>query len=345
VEGPIRFPAFAGAPADADLQSLSVMLCDPRRPATVVPGRGNLRRWEFMLLPGEDDQAMTAPEVVDALVRPWIGDAPCHILRATTYRFHGLVAERWRAGRVFLAGDAAHQTPPFFGQGMCHGLRDAANLAWKLALVLRDQAGDALLDTYKAERDPQVRAVIAAAVQAGRYICELDPAKAARRDTELRAAMAAPTAMRSAADLISPYLDGVVGPGGGERFVHPQVQDAGGRRQMLDAATGGGFRLFTRGPAQDWRPSAQALHVLSALGARRWAVTAEPAPDSVVDVDGVLGEWLDARGADAVLLRPDAYVYGCARERALDALVIQLGAALHLNAAHTAPVEAALCPA
>src|SRR5581483_12523500 len=186
VDGPISFPPFAGVPAGADLQRLSVMLCDPRRPATIVPGRGKHRRWEFMLLPGESDVEMMQPHVVATLIAPWVQGVTHRIVRAATYHFHGLVAEQWHKDRVFLAGDAAHQTPPFFGQGMCHGLRDIANLAWKLALVLRGAAGAALLETYQCERDPHVRAVIGAAVEAGRYICELDPARAAARDERLR---------------------------------------------------------------------------------------------------------------------------------------------------------------
>ena len=171
VDGPVRFPDLWGVPPEADLQKLSVMMCDPRRPATIVPGRGNHRRWEFMLLPGEDDRAMMQPDKVAALVEPYLSGVPHKVVRAATYRFHGLIAERWRQGGVFLAGDAAHQTPPFFGQGMCHGLRDVANLAWKLGLVLSGRAPDALLDSYQPERDPHVRAVISAAVGAGRYIC------------------------------------------------------------------------------------------------------------------------------------------------------------------------------
>ena len=168
------------------------MLCDPARPATLVPGRGNHRRWEFMLLPGEDDSAMMQPERVKALIAPYVKDLSHRVIRAATYRFHGLVAERWQLSRVFLSGDAAHQTPPFFGQGMCHGIRDVANLAWKLSAVLRGGAAPALLDTYQSEREPHVRAVIAAAIAAGRYICERDPATARKRDETLRAAMGKP---------------------------------------------------------------------------------------------------------------------------------------------------------
>jgi 3-(3-hydroxy-phenyl)propionate hydroxylase len=163
VEGPVAFPPLSGVPEGADLQRLSVMMCDPARPATVVPGRRDHRRWEFMLLPGEDDTAMMAPEKVAELVGAWMADVPHRIVRAATYRFHGLVAHQWQVGNVFLAGDAAHQTPPFFGQGMCHGLRDVANLAWKMDAVANHGAAPSVLGTYQRERDPHVRAVIGAA--------------------------------------------------------------------------------------------------------------------------------------------------------------------------------------
>jgi 3-(3-hydroxy-phenyl)propionate hydroxylase len=284
VDGPVRFPDLHGVPEAADLQKLSVMMCDPKRPATVVPGRGNHRRWEFMLLPGEDDRAMMQPDAVAALVAPYLDGVPHRIVRAATYRFHGLIAESWRDGGVFLAGDAAHQTPPFFGQGMCHGLRDVANLAWKIEAVLAGDAPDALLDSYQPERDPHVRAVISAAVNAGRYICMLDPDAAADRDARMRAT----TQQGTAADLIAPIAAGIVAAGtegAGERFIQPRV---GGR--LLDDVTGGGWRLFTRAP------------IVAA------DVTVVMADD--LDDGGAVAGWLALRGAEAVLVRPDHYVFG-----------------------------------
>lgn len=285
VEGPVTFPPISGVPEGADLQRLSVMMCDPARPATVVPGRGNHRRWEFMLLPGEDDAVMMRDDNVAALVGAWMKDVPHRIVRAATYRFHGLVAERWQVGRLFLAGDAAHQTPPFFGQGMCHGLRDVANLAWKMAAIVNDGADEAILDTYQPERDPHVRGVIGAAVAAGRYICELDPAKAAARDAAIREAAAQKTG-ETAADLIPAISTGFIMPGtagAGVRFIQSVLDD--GRR--LDDLTGQGWRLFVRGS-----------------GAER-GIAASDLPDG-----GAVAAWLDAHGADAVLVRPDHYVFG-----------------------------------
>ncbi|MFT4251010.1 MAG: bifunctional 3-(3-hydroxy-phenyl)propionate/3-hydroxycinnamic acid hydroxylase [Caulobacter sp.] len=328
VDGPIVFPQIPGLPAGADLQQLSVMLCDPRRPATIVPGRGNHRRWEFMLLPGEDDQAMMRAETVEALIAPWVAGSSYRLVRAATYRFHGLVAERWRVGRVFLAGDAAHQTPPFFGQGMCHGLRDVSNLAWKLPLVLSGLAGEALLDTYQPERDPHVRGVIGAAVNAGRYICQLDPAKAAERDAHMREVMAAAKPGTTAADLIPAYRAGVARPGCGERFIHPRV---GAERRLLDEALGEGFAVIAREPV----PAAPAF--------ARIGGTIHVLGQGLDDVDGALAAWLDTKGAAAVLLRPDRYVYGIAETAsALPALIDQLCADLSLKVA--TPKETA-CPA
>ena len=319
IDGPMTFPDFSGVPAGADLQHLSVMLCDPRRPATLVPGRGQHRRWEFMLLPGEDDAAMMQPAQVSTLIAPYVQGVPHRLIRAATYRFHGLIAERWQEGPVFLAGDAAHQTPPFFGQGMCHGFRDVANLAWKLKAVLRGGADASLLVTYQAEREPHVRAVIDAAIAAGRYICERDPAAAAKRDATLRAAMGKP-APASASDLIPPIRAGVVdhegSPGTGARFIQPYVEQ-NGRRMLLDDATGGGFVLLAASPNLLTGLSDVQRAAMERGGLRAFTFFG-PARDAarLHDADGDLAAWLAAHDAVAVLLRPDFYVYGIARDAA-----------------------------
>jgi 3-(3-hydroxy-phenyl)propionate hydroxylase len=313
VDGPISFPDFEGIPPEAELQRLSVMLCDPRRPATIVPGRGNHRRWEFMLLPGESDEEMMAPARVAELVGPWVQGVPHRIVRAATYRFHGLVAERWQVGRVFLAGDAAHQTPPFFGQGMCHGFRDVANLAWKLELVLGGAAGAELLETYQPERDPHVRSVIGASVEAGRYICELNPKVAAERDRRLREAMRSGPP-RTAADLIPPIGEGVVAKQGsaeagiGVRFIQPRVAAAGRAPLRLDEVTGGGWVLLSVHSNAKHLPE-QAQEDWSSLGGKTFVVG-----EDLADSEGHLSTWFRQHGASAVVVRPDFYTYGTAAE-------------------------------
>ena len=323
VDAPVRFPDVWGVPAAADLQQLSVMRCDPQRPATIVPGRGKIRRWEFMLLPGETDDAMMQPDAVAALLAPYLDGVPHRVLRATTYRFHGLVARAWRDRRMFLAGDAAHQTPPFFGQGMCHGMRDVANLAWKLALVTRGAADPALLDSYQPERDPHVRSVVAAAVEAGRYICELDPQRAAERDAAMRARAVSGTTS-TAADLISAYTAGVIAagtPGAGERFVQPWIEH-GGAPVLLDTLTGQGWRLF-------------AVDAAAAARARAASAPLDGLDVTVFDIaefadDGTLADWFATRGVRGVLVRPDAYVFGTAGTD-ISALVREAHATLHLQ--------------
>lgn len=173
--------------AEPPLPDVIQQVCDPTRGATFVPSHGVHRRWEFKLAPGE------APDPWD-LVAPWGVHAGLgEMVRARTYRFHALVADRWRGGpggRVLLAGDAAHQMPPFMGQGMCSGVRDAANLAWKLATVIhgdRVHGGRCadLLASYEAERRPHLEAVIELSVQAGRLIAELSEDLAAGRPLRL----------------------------------------------------------------------------------------------------------------------------------------------------------------
>ncbi|MGZ8761872.1 MAG: bifunctional 3-(3-hydroxy-phenyl)propionate/3-hydroxycinnamic acid hydroxylase MhpA [Acidimicrobiia bacterium] len=215
---------------EVDLPDLCVQYCDPSRPVTFVPMSGRRRRWEFMLRPGEDPEDLARTERVWELLEPWVGPDDTEIVRAVVYTFHALVAREWRDGRVFLMGDAAHQMPPFLGQGMCAGIRDAANLAWKLDLVCRGLACNRILDTYQTEREPHVRAVIESAVRAGGIIQTADPEVAAQRDAFFLAASdAAPV------DVVMPPL----GPGfraepGGE----PLPQTRAG-----DDALGDGFAL------------------------------------------------------------------------------------------------------
>jgi 3-(3-hydroxy-phenyl)propionate hydroxylase len=148
-------------------------LCDPDRPTTYVVGHADYRRWEFQLQPGESRDEMATDDRVWELLAPWLTTDDAELVRAVVYRFHATVADSMRSGRVFLAGDAAHQMPPFLGQGLCSGIRDAANLAWKLRLVDDGVAGDALLDTYGDERLPHAAGVVAHAVDTGRLIDEL----------------------------------------------------------------------------------------------------------------------------------------------------------------------------
>jgi 3-(3-hydroxy-phenyl)propionate hydroxylase len=292
----------AKTPPQARLPEISLQICDPARPVTCVPMGPGRHRWEFMLLPGE-----TPDEVLsDAFILPKIAQWNCgqvELERRAVYRFHGLVARQWRLGRVLLAGDAAHQMPPFAGQGMCSGLRDAANLAWKLKAVLRENADPALLDTYQAERDPHVRGIIELAIGMGRMVCTLDATAAALRDQAMlaqRAAggpgLAAPATRLSGGCLMS-------GPGAaGEIFPQPWA-GAAPERVGLDDLLGDGPWLISRGPI-----------VETAGGSPRVISTADP---MLAAMREPLEAWLEAQSAQAVLVRPDRYVFGTGAAAAL----------------------------
>ncbi|MGZ8291588.1 MAG: bifunctional 3-(3-hydroxy-phenyl)propionate/3-hydroxycinnamic acid hydroxylase [Telluria sp.] len=134
--------------------------CDPRRPSPHMPAPGRRQRWEFMLHPGETREQMEHPDTIRALLAPWCDARDCTIERTAVYRFHARIVDRFSRGRVFLAGDAAHITPPFAGQGLVAGLRDVANLCWKLAWVAQGRAPLSMLDSYDTERRPHARAII-----------------------------------------------------------------------------------------------------------------------------------------------------------------------------------------
>jgi hypothetical protein len=270
-----------------------------------------------MLLPGEDPDSFDEQRAWE-LLAPWFGPGDGRLLRHVVYEFRSLLAERMRDGRVLLAGDSAHLTPPFLGQGLGAGLRDAVNLAWKLDLVLRDQAPPSLLDTVTTERQPQNEWVIAFAIELGRALCELDPLKAAERDAAIRAGGPPPAV--GLASLVDGCLhrpdNGSADPLAGRLSVQPRVELNGGTG-LLDDLTGGGFTLIVR--EGDPRAGLEPVHLrtLERLGAR--LVTA----DSGMDMDGRLRAWLEDHAAHSVLVRPDFYAFGSASSPAATGRLIE----------------------
>jgi 3-(3-hydroxy-phenyl)propionate hydroxylase len=156
-----------------ELSRLAQQICDPARPTTFVPGHDRNRRWEFQIQPDDDRDEIATDDRVWELLEPWINPSNAAITRSVVYRFHSTVAAEMRVGSVFLAGDAAHQMPPFLGQGLCAGFRDVANLVWKLQAVKERRATDRLLDTYDVERRPHVTGVAEHACDTGRLIDQL----------------------------------------------------------------------------------------------------------------------------------------------------------------------------
>ena len=301
--------------------------CDPSRPTTHVQSGPRHRRWEFMLLPGERPEDFDDPARVWSLLEPWFTPEDGSLTRSTVYEFRSMLAERMHDGRVLLAGDAAHLTPPFLGQGLCAGLRDAANVAWKLDLVLRGLSPDRLLDTIDVERQPQTEWVIRFAVELGKVLCELDPEAAGARDEALRAVETPPPLDFPAltGGVIHRPGDGAPDPLAGTLGVQGVVA-ADGREGLFDDVVGGGWALIAAdGDPHDELGEAE-RDVLEALD------TTVASLETVRDADGRLTQWLRGHGAHAVLVRPDFYVFGSvASPEGLPTLVSDLRAQLAMK--------------
>jgi 3-(3-hydroxy-phenyl)propionate hydroxylase len=299
-----------------ELPQKAVYHCQPARPHVVIPMPGNRHRIECKLLPAEDSDAVQQPAAVAGLLEELVaGGGSLTVERAAVYTFHGLIAQEWRRGRILLAGDAAHQMPPFLGQGMCSGFRDAMNLAWKLHHVLRRGAPEALLDTYQDERSPHVRAIVERAIEFGALVAVLDPQKAADRDRRVREDH---SALLFRLPLLGPGP--LVLAGGGRLFGQPTI---GG--ELLDDVVGSRFLVLARdagalgSSAAWWR---------DALGA--WVTTL----DELVDPDPSLRAWFDQRGTGVVVVRPDRYVLAASGD--LD----EMTAAVRPLLAEPAPIPA-----
>ena len=280
-----------------------------------------------MALAGETLADLNSERRAWDLLKPWqVAEDNAILERHTVYTFRGAIATRWRKGRAFLAGDAAHLTPPFAGQGLCAGFRDAAALAWRFDLALRGQAGEVLLDSYESERKDHARAWVINAIELGKVICVLDPAAAAERDKGMRAAREAGLPPPSSGTL--PRLGlGVNQPDrhGGTLAAGGQVIHAG-RQGHFDDVVGSGFVLLSRSDNPAAKLSPQAAAAFAALGGV--SVHIDPAGDTV-DKDGAYGRWLGDIGADTALIRPDFYLFGAATgPDAADELVMALSSYL-----------------
>ena len=305
----------------AKLPKTSVQYCEPARPCTLVIGPGNHRRWEISLNPGEDPRQASTPEGTWQLLSRWLTPDDGVLWRQSSYRFHALVAERWRAGRVFLAGDAAHMQPPFLGQGMCQGVRDVANLAWKLAAVVQGQvqgaAAQRLLDSYGTERKAHVRELTSRIKGVGAVICERDPVKARARDARLLADCGGVVKDTPRQDIL-PRLEGGLlarADSSGRGTLFPQPTLADGTR--MDTRFGHGWRLVLDATLAP--PAADPALVTIAFG-----------HDGLHEADGVVAAWFARHACHAALLRPDHHVFGTAADAsALDALLAEWRSALH----------------
>jgi 3-(3-hydroxy-phenyl)propionate hydroxylase len=333
--------------APVELPPQGIQYCWPSRPSTYVPGPGTLRRWEIKLLPGEDPEEFGRHENVVRQIGRFANPACLEIWRSAVYRFHALLAQQWRYGRVFLLGDACHQTPPFLGQGLCAGIRDAANLAWKLAMVLQEGASPALLDSYEQERKPHVRSTVATAKALGLVIGELDPEAARIRDETLHAQLARGEVETIRQRLIPNLEHGVIDRepaalGAGMLFVQPRVrritqEDTAGEPVLLENLLRFRFLIVTSSEgAQTWL-STESLALWRRLQGERIVIGTpgqrrslpHVAPGEVLyveETDTLFADWMSQMGCAAVVVRPDRCVFGAAADAAqLNRLVAAVG--------------------
>lgn len=318
-----------------ELPDVALQICDPERPTTFIPSAGDHRRWEFMLMPGDSPEAIVEPDAYWPLLSRWVSPDDTEVIRAVVYSFHALIAQRYRDRRIFIAGDAAHQMPPFLGQGMCAGIRDVVNLAWKLDLVRQGIAGDGVFDTYYSERAPHVRAIIQRAVMAGRIIQTTDPAVASARDEMFRNGNSDATIGDGAAARMPGIAAGILDPerasgAVGEMFPQPLVAHHGQPTRLDDLAPD--FAIVAGMDAAAELITDEVRAAWSFLDPMFLVITDtdDPAglPGHTVREHGdLLSGWLRENGAAVV--RPDRYVYGTARSaeelvRLADALRAQL---------------------
>lgn len=327
--------------------------CDPKNPAVSCPQPRGHHRFEFRVMRGEAKEEMEDPANVRRLLGRYIDVDKIEILRKLVYTFNALIAERWRDGRVLLAGDAAHMTPQFMGQGMSSGVRDAYNLAWKLDAVLRGQASERLIDSYERERKPHAKEMIDVSVQMKNFVSQPSPAKAALRNFVVRTMLLTPKVRDYIREVrfkppptypLGSYLglprkkrNGAEG----RPLAQPSVRDFDGRRALLDDLLGDGFALMGYAADPRARLDTSSVAALEALGTRFVAlyplggrpqgpgIARSTAPD-LVEVEDISGEgiaWLRQTGArpgHVAIIRPDKFVYALASAGEIPAAVHHL---------------------
>ena len=293
-----------------DAKPAQWQLCDPKRPTTIVPGGPGRRRWEYMVLPGESAEELQKPESAWELLKPW-GLTPDNAVleRSAVYRFQARWAKVWNKGRCAIAGDAAHLMPPFAGEGMCAGVRDAVALGWRLNGILEGKLDKAVLNSYTTERLEHAKHYINFSQELGKIICIADEKEAAERDARMKAELAARDNAPVPTDICH------LGPGAwsadaahaGELSVQGVVE-AKGKRDRFDQAVGQGWVLLGLEVDPVAALTEAQREQLAQLEGFAVKLGRPGSACDVVDVEGTYARWLSGIDAKYVLLRPDFYV-------------------------------------
>ena len=310
---------------DREWDAFVTQYCDPAQPATAVNSGPGRRRFEFMRRAEVSVDELARSETAWALMEPWeVTPDNARLERHAVYTFRGRWAKRWRRGRVFLAGDAAHLMPPFMGQGLCSGLRDASSLSWRLSMVMSGLAGESVLDSYGTERLAHVREIIAAAVGIGEVVCELDPERAAERDERMIAELRDPAAVTVEPPHPRLGTPSITFPGdaaAGTLSVQGRVS-VGGTTGLFDDVVGGAWQLV----ALDADPLASVSDEM-----RSWFTSIGGTSTEIGegDVDGAYRAWFDTHECTVFLARPDFYLFGTGTHGDVPLLLASLGDSLN----------------
>jgi 2-polyprenyl-6-methoxyphenol hydroxylase-like FAD-dependent oxidoreductase len=295
-------------------------ICDPRRPTTVLPLGKRHRRWEWMMLPGETKEELEKPETAwRLLAEQHIGPDDVEIVRQLVYTFEARHAREWRRDRIFLMGDAAHTMPPFMGQGMCSGMRDAKNLSWKLDLVLRGVVDQSILDSYERERSPHTLDWTLISIEAGKLPCTVDQDAARDRDEKCRHGWRPP--MPDFPQLVNGILhrDGAGKPtrSAGQLGLQGRVKHNGHVDLFDNIFSKRGFVIVSHAGDPRAVLNDRQINFLESLPTT-FVYVGAPGSKGVdaIDIDGTYAEYFRSRGVDVVVNRPDFYVFGGAERLA-----------------------------
>jgi 3-(3-hydroxy-phenyl)propionate hydroxylase len=342
-------------------------VCDPACPTVSCVQPNGHHRFEFMLMPGQTREHMEHPDTVRHYLSKYIDVDKFEILRTLVYTFNALMAEKWRDGRVLLAGDAAHMTPQFIGQGMNAGVRDAYNLGWKLDAVLRGQAGEALLDSYERERRPHAAAMTREGIRMKDFVSMVNPVGTVLRNALTRLVVRLPkigSFVRQGDFIPKPtYRAGSYfglarrrwrGPEG-RLMPQPDLRGPDGRRHLLDELVGRGFVLIGAGVDPRATLDIESLAHWQRLGARYLAVypfggrpegqVARTVPEGLIeaeDPDGSFQAWLRASGGrrgSVAIVRPDKFVFALVSGDELAAATRECARQLHRDDAVVSQME------
>ena len=324
---------------EREWKPMNWQLCDPERPTTIVSGGPGRRRWEFMRLPNETIEYLNNEDTAWGLLKPWgITPENATLERHALYNFRARWAESWRKGRLLLAGDSAHLMPPFYGQGMNSGIRDAKNLGWKLDLVLGGKVEETFLDTYTMERKPHVKNIIDSSIYLGKTICITDPEEAAARDEAFLTGNAPPFPKFPILTdgILQRNTDGLQSNMAGKLSVHAKVlyQEKEG---LLNDVVGEGWKIIsTKDNPRNVLSKAQ-IAFLDELNIDFVHITLDrSSSEAAIDVDKKYSEYFESNGIETLIIRPDYYIFGAtASYHELPSLVDELRAQIHFTKSTT----------